>query len=310
MRVRSLTVRYGGSGDGIRELSFEMQPGGILGIVGESGAGKSTVCRALMGLQEGAAGSVVFRGREMIGMDGKELRKLYSREISLMPQGVHALNPMLAVGRHITETLRAHGRISRRAAKRLALSLLGEFRLPDAERVFHACPHQLSGGMNRRVASAVAFSCDPSLVIADEPTRGLDRKTRDAVLATIRKRAKTRGTAVLMVTHDLSAASFCDRIGVLRKGRFVEMGSAKQVLGAPRHPYTGELVRAMPENWTARERENGMPLELLLHCSGDPWGKGKSDSPDSPENPENPENPDDRDDRDDRGGWSSRGGHG
>ena len=180
------------------------------------------------------------------------MQRLRGREISLLPQGSDALNPLVTVGGHITETVRRHRGLSRRAAKAHALSLLSAFRLPDAQRVYRAFPFQLSGGMARRAALAIAFAASPRLLVADEPTRGLDIPTRDAIVRTLRQTAEDLGTAILLVTHDLDVAGGCDRIAVLHRGRLVETGSPRDVLGRPCHPFTRQIVDARPENREVR----------------------------------------------------------
>lgn len=249
--VRNLSVSYTKSNpgtDAVRGVSFHVRPGERFGIIGESGSGKSTICRAVMGhIREGVSGSIRFGTADMLGISAATLRRLYSRHIAMLPQGVDALNPLISIGRHLEETLQTHLGLSRRAAKGRALALLDAFQLPDARRVYRCFAHQISGGMARRAVMAVAFSCDPRMVVADEPTRGLDAALRENILQTLGDYAQERQTALLMVTHDLTVAAACDRVGVLRDGRFVEMGETRQVLTRPEHGYTRTLLDAHPK---------------------------------------------------------------
>ena len=265
----------------VNGISFEIHAGEIFGIIGESGSGKTSVCNAVMGnlqtneqIKEKAfhsrkncrrglgktvecriQGRICFNGQEMLthrvlnahyGFQTDPFRALYSRHIAMLPQGIHALNPLLTIGEHIKETLNAHQRISSKEARIKSLSLLKTFRLTDARRVYHQYPHQMSGGMARRALMAIAFCCEPDLVIADEPTRGLDRQVCIEILEELVSWAKERGGAILMVTHDLDVAAACDRIAVLREGQIVETGKARQVLISPKHPYTQTLLNARP----------------------------------------------------------------
>lgn len=251
LNVNNLCVSYTKSDDGtkaVRDVSFQIRPGERFGIIGESGSGKSTICRAVMGhLRAGASGKVRFGTTDMLGTDAATLRRLYSRRIAMLPQGINALNPLISIGRHITETLQTHLSLSRKVAKGRALALLEAFQLSNAPRVYHAFAHQLSGGMARRAVMAVAFACAPQLVIADEPTRGLDAALRGEILQILGDFAREQHTALLIVTHDLAVAATCDRIGVLFEGRFVEMGKAQQVLSTPEHAYTQLLLDAHPK---------------------------------------------------------------
>lgn len=256
LSVKNLQVSYesiNGWVYAVRGVSFTINRGEVFGILGESGSGKTTICQALMGLvREGAriSGKITLNGREILTLKEKELRKLYSKEIALLPQGIHSLNPLLTVGAHVEETTRSHSsKRERRNLRENVLNLLKQFQLSDNERVYDSYPYQLSGGMIQRSTMAVCFSCFPSLVIADEPTRGLDPKIREDVLDTIKRMQADHDFSVLLVTHDLEAAErICDRVAVIYAGRFVETGRIEDVLCRPLHPYTQSLIKAMPKN--------------------------------------------------------------
>lgn len=233
----------------IRELSFDLPPTKILGLVGESGAGKSMVGRAIAQLLPPGfsilAGECLFRGRDLVGMSAAARRALLGRDIAFIPQSPQtALDPLQTIGRQFDEHLRRIGASDRR---RRALSMLDAVHLSDGEAVLAKYPHQLSGGMCQRVLIAMAFASNPGLVVADEPTTALDVTTQMRILELIAEMQRQYRTALIFITHNLKlAAQLCDEIMVLYAGSAVELGPGREVLSAPAHPYTRCLQLADP----------------------------------------------------------------
>jgi peptide/nickel transport system ATP-binding protein len=255
LQVRGLRVDYR---DGKRVthavdgVDFDVPRGAIVAVVGESGSGKSTISQAIVRqLPEGGeivSGSLLFDGRELTGLPERAVRRIRGAEIGFVPQDPNAsLNPLLKVGEQIAESLRLHRKLDTKQAAREAVRILDEVGIPDAESRAGQYPHELSGGMKQRVLIGIAWACAPRLVIADEPTSALDVTVQRQVLDRIELLAREHGTSVILVTHDLAvAADRADHIIVMQHGRIVEQGGAGQVLGAPAHPYTRELVAAAP----------------------------------------------------------------
>lgn len=237
----------------VRDVSFHLKRGSVLAIVGESGSGKSSICRAIMrtpGNTMDVKGEIWFKDRQLLALSKKEMRKLYSREISLLPQTISSLNPLLKIGTHIKETLAvSEGFLAKNRLKREALCLLSQFQLPESERVYHSYPFQLSGGLNQRAMMSIVFSHNPQLVIADEPTRSLDVALRDEIINVIKMYQKNNSLSMLLITHDLYVAkALSDKTAIIYNGRVVEYGKTRDVFEHPGHPYTQSLVQALPEN--------------------------------------------------------------
>jgi peptide/nickel transport system ATP-binding protein len=236
----------------IREISFELAPGKILGLVGESGAGKTMVGRAIAKLLppgfEVTAGSLLFEGEDLVQMAPARRRALLGRAIAFIPQApMTALNPVQTIGAQFDEHLARLGKSVRRRRRNDALAMIDAVRLPNAENLLRQYPHQLSGGMCQRVLIAFAFSSNPRLVIADEPTTALDATLHPPILRLIAEMQRQHGTAVIFITHDLRlAAQLCDDVIVMYAGRVVESGPAPAVLTHPAHPYTRCLQLANP----------------------------------------------------------------
>ncbi|HEX3500624.1 MAG TPA: ABC transporter ATP-binding protein [Stellaceae bacterium] len=248
----TLSVVIGGSTIPVlRDISFALQPGKMLGLVGESGAGKSMIGRIIgQNLPHGfriTAGSLSFDGTDLLALPRDRHRALLGDRIAFVPQEpLSALNPVLTIGQQFAEHLRRLG-IARRERYNRAAALLAEVKLPDAASLLHRYPFQLSGGMCQRVLLALAFASDPALIVADEPTTALDVSTQAHIVTLLRRLQASRGTAIVFITHDLRlAAHLCDEIIVLYAGDVVERGPAKEIFAAPRHPYTSALQRANP----------------------------------------------------------------
>ncbi len=236
----------------VERISFEIHPGETLAMVGESGSGKSVTSLAIMGILDAAgrvrSGRISFRGRDLLRESERALRDIRGGEIAMIFQNPRtALNPIRTVGRQIADVLRQHAGVAPKAAHRRAVEMLGRVRIPDPERRARAYPFELSGGMCQRVMIAMALSCQPALLIADEPTTGLDVTTQAVIMELIDHIARTEGTATLLITHDLALASeHADRIAVMHAGHVVETAPTETLIKAPRHPYTQSLVAATP----------------------------------------------------------------
>ncbi len=262
----TVTARLGGvSAEALRDLSFDIRPGSILGVVGESGAGKSmlgrVIARQLPTGFDVTAGSVRFQDRDITAASRRDLAALLGREIAFIPQQpITSLNPVRTVGSQFDEHLHRLG-ISGGAGRRVrAIRQLEEVQLPDPPAILKRFPHQLSGGQCQRVLIAMAFSGEPSLIVADEPTTALDVITQATIMGLLAEMQRVHGTAVLFITHDLRlAAQVCDDIMVLYAGDMVEKGPARTVSARPAHPYTRSLQRANPSLSGPRRRLSNLP---------------------------------------------------
>jgi peptide/nickel transport system ATP-binding protein len=249
--LSAASVRDGGQPI-LRDVSLSLEVGRALGLVGESGAGKSTIAKAVLGILPGGvridSGRIAFEGRDLLAMERKSLRAILGSDIALIPQDpLTALNPGRRIGGQLTDGLRLGRGLSRAAAEKQALALLDEVHIRDPRRVMGAFPHQLSGGMRQRVLIAAAFSMRPKLIIADEPTTALDVTVQKQILRLIRVMQERHGTGVLFVTHDLGVvAQICDHVALLYSGRVIENGPTAAILSAPRHPYTRALIASSP----------------------------------------------------------------
>jgi peptide/nickel transport system ATP-binding protein len=236
----------------LRRVSLAVDTGEVHGLVGESGAGKSTIAKAILGIVPSqvkvAGGKIDFEGRNLLTLRRAELRDILGRDIALIPQDPStALNPARKIDVQMTDGLRLKRNMPANEARRRARALLEEVQIRDPDRVLASYPHQLSGGMRQRVLIAAAFGLEPKLVIADEPTTALDVTVQKQILRLIRSLQERHGTSVLFVSHDLGVvAKICDRVTVLFMGKVVEQGTTADVLNAPRHAYTKALLAANP----------------------------------------------------------------
>lgn len=238
--------------EAVRGISFELAKGEILGIVGESGSGKSVTSYALMRILDAGgaikAGEAVYSGIDLRRAAERDMRDIRGREISMIFQNPRAaLNPIRKVGHQIEDVLRQHGRASRQDARAKAIAALEAVQIRDAQARYEAYPFELSGGMCQRVVCAIALACEPRLLIADEPTTGLDITTQKAVMDLVRDLIRARGMSSILITHDLGlAAQYCDRIIVMKDGAIVEQGDPVAIFANPQHGYTRKLVDATP----------------------------------------------------------------
>ncbi len=243
-----------GTARAVDGVSFDVQEGETVGIVGESGCGKTVTSLSVLGLLpvpparilEGS--SIRFAGEELVGASVRRMRALRGNEISMIFQEpMSSLNPVYTVGDQICEALRLHRDMGRREARIEAVRLLDEVGIAGADRRVDEYPHQLSGGMRQRVMIAMALSCAPKLLIADEPTTALDVTIQAQILELVAELRRNRGMAVLLITHDLGVvAEVCDRVVVMYAGQVVERGSVQEIFSEPRHPYTRGLLRSLP----------------------------------------------------------------
>jgi peptide/nickel transport system ATP-binding protein len=233
-------------------VSFDIAPGEILGVVGESGAGKSLTGTAVIGLLEPPGridgGEILLEGRRIDTLPPAEMRRVRGRQIGAIFQDpLTSLHPLLTVGAQLEETIRTHLPLGRAEAKARAVALLREVGIPSAETRVAQYPHQFSGGMRQRVVIALALAAEPKLIIADEPTTALDVSIQAQITALLRRLCRQHGTGVMLVTHDMGViAETADRVAVMYAGRLVELGPVDQVVRAPRHPYTAGLMASIP----------------------------------------------------------------
>jgi oligopeptide transport system ATP-binding protein len=237
----------------VNDVSFHIDAGETVGVVGESGSGKSVTALSLMRLIPDppgriAGGAVRFKGRDVLSLGGRDMRGLRGKDIAMIFQDpMTSLNPMVRVERQMTEGIRLHMGLGKRAARDRAIDMLRMVGIPDAERRIRDYPHQFSGGMRQRVVIAIALSCDPALVLADEPTTALDVTIQAQILELMRALTRERNTAVMLITHDLGVvAGMCERILVMYGGSIVEEASRRDIFYNPRHPYTIGLLRSVP----------------------------------------------------------------
>jgi oligopeptide/dipeptide ABC transporter ATP-binding protein len=236
----------------VSDVSFAVRPGETLGLVGESGSGKSLTAFSIMRLVQPPgridAGRLLYRGRDLRGLSEREMQEIRGGEIALIFQEpMTALNPVFTIGSQIEETLRVHKLATRRTARARALELLEAVSIPEPERRIDEYPHQLSGGLRQRALIAISLACEPSLVIADEPTTALDVTIQAQILDLLRELRRRMGLALLLITHDLGVvAEMADRVAVMYAGRIVEEAPVRALFADPKHPYTRGLMASMP----------------------------------------------------------------
>jgi peptide/nickel transport system ATP-binding protein len=268
LEVTDLSVRFDTDDGGVHavdRMAFTLEPGEVLGIVGESGCGKSVTCLSLVRLLPETAvvsGRALFQGTDLLALSPRRLRRVRGREIAyVFQEPMTSLNPVFTVGHQIDEVLRRHLDLPRREARRRSLDLLRLVRIPAPERRLDEYPHQLSGGMRQRVMIAMALACDPKVLVADEPTTALDVTIQAGILDLMRDIRARLGTAIILITHNLGVvADIADRVLVMYAGRKAEEAPVEELFARPQHPYTIGLLGAVPrpyegEGTRARLRE-------------------------------------------------------
>ena len=263
LEVRHLRVEFPsrrGTLLALDDISFSISPGEVLGVVGESGAGKSLTGSAIIGLLDPpgriAGGEIRLAGQRIDNLPYEQMRAIRGRRIGAIFQDpLTSLNPLYTVGRQLVETIRTHLPLSEAQARARAIKLLQETGIPAAEQRIDQYPHQFSGGMRQRVVIALALAAEPQLIVADEPTTALDVSIQAQIIALIRRLCKEHGAAVMLVTHDMGViAETCDRVAVMYAGRIVEVGPVADVIHRPSHPYTVGLMGSIPAMDEERER--------------------------------------------------------
>ena len=290
LSVRDLQVRFTRRGRppvrAVDGVSFDVAPGQVVGLVGESGCGKSVTSLAIMGLlgkrNVEVGGEVLFEGQDLLRLTSDELRELRGRDVAMVFQDpMTSLNPVVPVGTQVTEVLRRHAGMDRAQARDEAEQLLQRVGIPDPARRLSEYPHQLSGGMRQRALIAISLACKPRLLIADEPTTALDVTIQAQVLELLKQLVRETGTALIMITHDLGVvAGLCDEVNVMYSGRVVERAGRRELFGTPRHQYTAGLLRSIPRLDAVR----GGQLTPIPGSASDvlPWDRGCAFAPRCP----------------------------
>jgi oligopeptide/dipeptide ABC transporter ATP-binding protein len=284
LSVEDLRVHFwtgGGTVHAVNGISFDIGPGETLGIVGESGCGKSVTALALLGLLPRAgrvrSGTAHFGGRDLLQLSQRALRRVRGRQIAMIFQDpMTSLNPVLTIGRQLREPLETHFGMGRREATARAAELLDRVGIPSPDARISDYPHQFSGGMRQRAMIAMALACRPKLMIADEPTTALDVTIQAQILALLRELVAEERTALILITHDLGVvAGMCERVNVMYAGMFMETGSADRLFASPRHPYTLGLLQSVPRLDAARRSRlqpiEGAPRDMLRPPSACPF---------------------------------------
>ncbi len=282
LEIDRLTTRYVSARgtrvvEAVSDVSFRLEAGETLGIVGESGSGKTTLALSLMRLlPPGArieAGAVRFAGQDLLAKSETEMRRLRGKHIAMILQDPMAsLNPLFTVGDQVAETLRAHEGVTRQTAWTRTRQLFTAVKIPAPESRVREYPHQLSGGMRQRIVGAIAISCEPKLLIADEPTTSLDVTIQAQYLNLLRELQRAHGLALIFITHNLGiVARMCDRVAVMYAGRLLEIGPVRRIFDSPAHPYTQALLESIPRLGDSRARLtaiDGQPPDLAALPGG------------------------------------------
>jgi len=281
IQVRELKTHFytkRGVGRAVDGVSFDLHRGETLGLVGESGCGKSMVCLSLMGLNPKPAsrvigGQVLLHGEDLLLKSKTEIRKIRGKVISMILQDpMTALNPVFTIGNQLSEPLRIHQKLSGKKLRRRAIELLRMLNIPEPEGRLASFPHQFSGGMLQRAVGAIALSCNPEVIIGDEPTTSLDVTIQAAYLDLLKKLQQQFNQANLLVTHDFGVVSrMCDRVAVMYAGKIVELAQIQPLFDKPAHPYTEALLRSVPmvdEKVTRLYSIDGQPPSIYEHSLG------------------------------------------
>jgi len=270
LTVRDMSVTfgtYGGTVQAVRGVNFDVYPGEVLAIVGESGCGKSVTCQALMGLVpcppgKIASGTAMMNGKDLLKLSSKQMEQVRGRELSMIFQDpLTSLNPTMTIGAQIAEVIIKHFKVTRSQAMRQAVDLMKLVQIPEAAGRLKQYPHEFSGGMRQRIMIAIALACRPHILIADEPTTALDVTIQGQILELLRGLQREINMSVILITHDLGVvASIADRVAVMYAGQIVETGTVDEIFNHPAHPYTLGLQKAIPNPLHAEDQETLLPI--------------------------------------------------
>jgi len=286
LEVRDLSIHFfteEGVVRAVENVSLEIYPSEILGLVGESGCGKSVTGLSLLRLIPIPPGQIVngdifFDGRSLLNLDEKEIQRVRGNDISMIFQEpMTSLNPVFTIGDQIMEVIILHQELDKTAARKRAIEMLDRVKIPSPDKMINSYPHQLSGGMRQRAMIAMALSCQPKLLIADEPTTALDVTIQAQVLQLLEEIQREMGMSVLLITHDLGVvAEIADRVAVMYAGRVLEYGPIKAIFGKMRNPYTRGLMHSIPQLTEKKTRLNAIsgqvpdPMNLPAGCKFHP----------------------------------------
>lgn len=278
LSIKNLSVEftnYQGTFQVLDHVSLNINQGEILGLVGESGCGKSVTARAVLRLIPNppgkiTGGAILFKNKNLLYLSKNQMRRIRGNEISMIFQEpMSSLNPVFKIGNQMREVVQLHRKLKKADALSLCIDMLKQVQMPDPESVLKKYPHELSGGMRQRVMIAMELACDPALLIADEPTTALDVTVQGQILSILTELSRKRGISVLMITHDMGVvAQVCDRVAVMYAGRVVESAPVTSLFSKPAHPYTKGLIASIPKMSSSKSQSPGKNTDTLYSIPG------------------------------------------
>ncbi len=284
LEIKNLRTTFStmkGKADAIRGLNLHVEENEILGIVGESGSGKSVTMKSVMGLlprsAKVTADTLLYKGEDLTKKTEKQLQKYRGKEMAMIFQDpMTALNPLRTIGYHLTEVICRYRNVNKKEAEKIAVEMLRQVGIPSPEARMKQYPHEFSGGMRQRVVISMALCCEPSLLIADEPTTALDVTIQAQILDLLKQLKRDRGMSVVLISHDMGVmANMCDRIAVMYGGVLVEEGTVDEIFYQPKHPYTKDLLRSIPRPEVTKGAKlqaiDGAPPSLYSMPKGCPF---------------------------------------